>query len=266
MNITINQELRSYIDPLTTNEFEALERSILSEGCRDALVLWGDILIDGHNRHAICQKHGVDFKTVQNTRFNGIEDVMLWMIDNHLARRSVSDFQRGVLALRKKEIVEARLKLGTGRNEFTEAKNETAPEPATKQSREELAKTARISSNAITQIEKIQRAATPELVEAVRSGTISIHAAATVASLPAEQQIAAVAGGRKELQQAAKQVRDMRSGKKNVHTSTSDGAIEAITENTPSNVKIEALTAENIALKEKIAELTLALEAAHRSH
>ena len=30
------------------------------------------------------------------------------MIDNHLARRSVSDFQRGVLALRKKEIVAAR--------------------------------------------------------------------------------------------------------------------------------------------------------------
>ena len=37
-----------------------------------------------------------------------MEDVHLWMIDQHLGRRSVSDFQRGVLALRKREIVEAR--------------------------------------------------------------------------------------------------------------------------------------------------------------
>src|SRR5207245_518324 len=53
MNITINEELRSYIDPLTVNEYAALERSILAEGCRDALVLWGEVLIDGHNRYAI---------------------------------------------------------------------------------------------------------------------------------------------------------------------------------------------------------------------
>src|SRR4051812_47260390 len=104
MNITINEELRSFIDPLTANEFAALERSLLAEGCRDALVLWGEVLIDGHNRYALCKKHNIDFKTVQNTRFTSFDDVMLWMIDNHLARRSVSDYQRGVLALRKKDI------------------------------------------------------------------------------------------------------------------------------------------------------------------
>ena len=37
-----------------------------------------------------------------------MEDVHLWMIDQHLGRRSVSDFQRGVLALRKREIVAER--------------------------------------------------------------------------------------------------------------------------------------------------------------
>lgn len=40
MNIIVNEELKAYIDPLTTEEYEALERSILAEGCRDALVLW----------------------------------------------------------------------------------------------------------------------------------------------------------------------------------------------------------------------------------
>ena len=45
MNIIVNEELKAYIDPLTPDEFAALERSILTEGCRDALVLWGDVQI-----------------------------------------------------------------------------------------------------------------------------------------------------------------------------------------------------------------------------
>ena len=108
MDIVVNEELKAYIDPLTSDEYEALERSILVEGCRDALVLWGDVLVDGHNRYGICRKHGLPFQTVQNTRFQSIEDVHLWMIDQHLGRRSISDFQRGVLALRKREIVALR--------------------------------------------------------------------------------------------------------------------------------------------------------------
>ena len=100
MDIVVKEELKAYIDPLTADEHDALERSILAEGCRDALVLWGDVLVDGHNRYAICQKHGLPFQTVQNTRFQSIEDVHLWMIDQHLGRRSISDFVRGVLALR----------------------------------------------------------------------------------------------------------------------------------------------------------------------
>ena len=38
-----------------------------------------------------------------------MDDVHLWMIDNHLGLGSSSDFQRGVLALHKKEIVAARV-------------------------------------------------------------------------------------------------------------------------------------------------------------
>ena len=92
MHIVVNEELKAYIDPLTPEEHEALERSILAEGCRDALVLWGDVLVDGHNRYGICQKHGLPFQTVQHPQFKSMEDVHLWMIDQHLGRRSVSDF------------------------------------------------------------------------------------------------------------------------------------------------------------------------------
>jgi hypothetical protein len=114
MEIRIDEGLRAYIDPLTDDEREALERSLLAEGCRDALVLWGDLLVDGHNRYALCQKHGIPFETRQNTTFKSMEDVHLWMIENHLGRRSVSDFQRGVLALRKKRNPASPHRLGPG--------------------------------------------------------------------------------------------------------------------------------------------------------
>jgi hypothetical protein len=82
MNITVSEELRAYIDPLTPHEHEALERSLLAEGCRDALVLWGDVLVDGHNRYGICSRLGIAFNTVQNTQFKSMDDVHLWMIDH----------------------------------------------------------------------------------------------------------------------------------------------------------------------------------------
>jgi undecaprenyl pyrophosphate synthase len=209
LDIKINDELRSFVDPLTDIEYAALERSLQAEGCRDALVLWRDTLIDGHNRYEICKKHNIPFRTVHNNNFASLEDVMLWMIDNHLARRSVSDFQRGVLALRKKELVAARMAEQPPQEEGD--KNAPADDSSPPWStREDVARAARVSSNTISQIERIQKAATPQLREAVRTGTISINAAANVAQLPEEQQIAAVAGGRKELQQAARQVREQK--------------------------------------------------------
>ena len=247
MNITVNEELLAYIDPLTPEEHAALERSLLAEGCRDALVLWGEVLVDGHNRHGICTRHGIPFNTVQNTRFQSLADVHLWMIDQHLGRRSVSDFQRGVLALRRKDILSARLQPGAGEaSESALASDQHKPEPVP--TREAIAKSARISSNTVNQIEKIQKSAAPELVAALKAGTISINAAASVASLPLQAQVAAVAGGRKELQQAARQVRDSRAVAR-TEPESPEGVIARLRQT------ITELNAENAALKAKLAEL-----------
>ena len=210
MNIVINEELKAYIDPLTPEEDEALERSLLAEGCRDALVLWGQVLVDGHNRYRLCMKHGLPFKTLQHPQFKALEDVHLWMIDQHLGRRSVSDFQRGLLALRKREIIDERLRRQLAKGPVSAEAPEPVPVPTPLSSREAVAKAAKLSASQVQQIERIQKSATPELVTAVRTGAISINAAAAVASLSAQEQQAAVAGGKDELKQAAKRVREAR--------------------------------------------------------
>ena len=226
--IVVLPELKAYIDPLTPDEYEALEHSILDEGCRDALVLWGNILVDGHNRYGICQKHGLPFKTIQNERFQNMEDIHLWMIDQHLGRRSVSDFQRGVLALRKREIIaERRAAAAAAVNAAkadanTEVPWESETDPAIAaalantpkvpdqalDTREALARAARLSAGQVKMIETIQQKAAPEVVAAVKAGELSLNAAAVVATLPVEEQQAVAAEGADGLKQAAKRVRD----------------------------------------------------------
>ena len=281
MDIVVNEELKAYIEPLTPEEHDALERSILAEGCRDALVLWGDVLVDGHNRYGICQKHGLPFQTVQNPRFKSMEDVHLWMIDQHLGRRSLSDYQRGVLALRKREIVAER----RARRAAVESGAVAAPEaPATPEvvaapeaapaplppqdsleTREALARAARLSSSQVVLIEKIQKQGAPELVAAVKAGVVSINAAAAVATLPAEEQAAAAAAGAEELKQAAKRVRESRRkapaaspapAADDTPARTDEPVAEASV--TALQQRIAALEAENAALREELAALRAA--------
>jgi transcriptional regulator with XRE-family HTH domain len=258
LNIIINEELRSFIDPLTPVEYAALERSLQAEGCRDALVLWRDVLIDGHNRYDICQKHGIPFRTVHNNNFATLEDVMLWVIDNNLARRSVSDFQRGMLALRKKEIVAARAAAAPPEQAAEESADDAASPPWS--TREDVAKAARVSANTLSQIERIRKTAAPELVDAVRTGTISVSAAANVASLPPEAQVAAVAGGRKELQQAARQVREQKTGtrpKKEIETLAPEEQVKALrAEIRELKDRMATLLTENDVLKSKLAHMS----------
>lgn len=280
MNIVVLEELKAYIDPLTPDEHEALERSLLAEGCRDALVLWGDILVDGHNRYGICQKHGLPFQTVQNPNFHSMEDVHLWMIDQHLGRRSVSDFQRGVLALRKREIVaerRARAQAEKAAEPVPEAPTGDAPwegeapaaalaqvlEPRPLQSREDIARAARLSTSQVGMIEKIQKQAAPEVVAAVRSGDISLNAAAVVATLPAEEQRAAALAGKDELKQAAKRVRESRRKPRDEEATATDlpatGEVAASDETLALRQRITELEAENAALRQQVQMLSAQL-------
>lgn len=278
MELKIDEGLKAYIDPLTPDEHESLERSILSEGCRDSLVVWGDLLIDGHNRYGICRKHGLPFNTVQATQFKNMDDVHLWMIDQHLGRRSVSDFQRGVLALRKREIIaERRAAAAAAVNAAKAAQpaSEEAPwegetDPVVAQAlasvakvpdealdtREALARAARLSAGQVKMIETIQEKAAPEVVAAVKAGELSLNAAAVVATLPEEEQQAVAAEGADALKQAAKRVRDAKKKPKAAKAEAEESA-EAAPAASPEELqaRVTELEAENERLRLQVKTL-----------
>lgn len=92
--ILIDDEFQGLIPPLSEIERLQLEQNIEAEGCRDPLVVWmtesGDeILIDGHNRFEICERLGVQFRTV-GLEFASRTEVLDWIYRNQLGRRNLS--------------------------------------------------------------------------------------------------------------------------------------------------------------------------------
>jgi len=92
----LDSEFRALIPSLTSEEKYQLQESILKEGCRDALVLWKGILIDGHNRHEICRKNKIPFKTV-SLNLDTRAEVKNWIILNQLGRRNLTTEARNYL-------------------------------------------------------------------------------------------------------------------------------------------------------------------------
>jgi hypothetical protein len=98
--IVVREEFKVLIPPLTEEEFQQLENNILSEGVRDPIVLWDQgaelPIIDGHNRFAICSKHGLPFPH-RLMKFDSEDDVKKWMVTNQLGRRNLSSEQQSYL-------------------------------------------------------------------------------------------------------------------------------------------------------------------------
>jgi len=86
------------IPPLGQEELAQLEANVLAEGIREPLVVWKEqqVLVDGHNRYALAQKHGLDFR-VQLKEFEGREAAKSWMINNQLGRRNLTPEQQSYL-------------------------------------------------------------------------------------------------------------------------------------------------------------------------
>ncbi len=95
--ILISKELKEFILPLNNEEFSQLEKNLLKDGCREPLIVWKKndgqlVLVDGHNRYAICQIHGINFR-IKKVGFPSLEDVKIWMINNQMGRRNLTPDQ-----------------------------------------------------------------------------------------------------------------------------------------------------------------------------
>jgi N6-adenosine-specific RNA methylase IME4 len=96
MNLEIKKQFKDIIPPLTDAEFQQLESNILAEGIREAICTWNNVIIDGHNRYAIAQQHGLEFR-VKEYEFTSEFDAIDWIVDNQLGRRNLTELQKAYL-------------------------------------------------------------------------------------------------------------------------------------------------------------------------
>jgi N6-adenosine-specific RNA methylase IME4/DNA-binding XRE family transcriptional regulator len=170
----IDNEFRALIPPLTSEEYAQLEKSLQEEGCRDALVTWQGILVDGHNRYEICNKHGIAFKSIEKG-FANREKAKEWIILNQFGRRNLSAYDRSLLALKLKELFHNKAKENQGaRTDLTSVRILTNVD-----TKKELAQIAGVSHDTISRVEKIEEKAPPEVKAKIKSGELSINKAYT---------------------------------------------------------------------------------------
>lgn len=197
--IAIDSEFQSLIPPLSDDEYERLEKSILSEGVRDPIITWNGTIIDGHNRYNICQEHDIECPQVEK-QFASRDAAKIWIIGNQLGRRNLEAGQKAALVIERNEAkvrerarlrqVQAGKESGRGMardadslgsldpklSDVTQQFSLAETEPEKGRTAEILARQAGVGSATIKRALRIKKE-DPTLYEQVRKGEVAVTSA-----------------------------------------------------------------------------------------
>ena len=192
INLKIEPEFQSQIPPLTDDEFKQLEENILKEGkLISPLIVWGNTLVDGHNRYEIVQEHPeISFSTMP-LPFESREEVLAWICKNQLGRRNLTPEQKKFL-IGKQYSVEHRKPGGNGNNQYTVTteepvqeelcQNDTVPPTSAEASiRKQIAERNNVSESYVARSEKFMRGVQimdqmiPGMQEKILSGQFKVR-------------------------------------------------------------------------------------------
>ena len=104
--LVVDEELERVAPPLAENELEILKADIIEHGCKFPLIVWGDTIVDGHNRYRICKEEGIPFG-IEQMEFADKTEAKLWIVKNQLGRRNLKDYQRCEMVLPLEEEIRA---------------------------------------------------------------------------------------------------------------------------------------------------------------
>ena len=176
--LTVDSEFRDLIPPLNEEELKLLEASLVADGCESPLIVWNGVIVDGHNRYAICRKHGIPF-SIQEKNFSSRDDAMLWMLRNQLGRRNLNSYQRVELVLKFEPLVknaaEQRMMAGKAANPVpTLAQGQTKG-----RTRDHLSEAAGVSHGTFAKAKKLVQSADEETKRELRAGKVTVNRAYT---------------------------------------------------------------------------------------
>ena len=93
-HLTIDPEFKGKIPPLREEELKQLEENILADGVViNPLIVWDGVIVDGHNRYRILQKHPEIQFTTYEKQFSDRYAAIAWICKNQLGRRNLTPQQ-----------------------------------------------------------------------------------------------------------------------------------------------------------------------------
>ena len=192
----VDPEFKALIPPLTTEERSQLEQNILSSRkCYDPIILWDGFIIDGHNRFEICFRHGIEFQ-VKELTLPSREAAMVWILENQLSRRNLTEVARIEIVLLK----EALLREKARRNQSLAGGDKTRagallpevskPDFTPINVQADSAADAGVSKGTFYNFKQIMTHGSPELIEHVQSGKLKINTAHRILEINKKLRIA----------------------------------------------------------------------------
>jgi hypothetical protein len=127
------------------------------------LATWRGTLLDGHNRLAICNRHGISYDTAE-IELPDRESAKLWIEENQIGRRNLTTDQRGALAYRimqrrvaiskKQRAAKAGASHGSARNSGVHVSHQVETTP---RQRERTARELQISTRKLREIASLAK-------------------------------------------------------------------------------------------------------------
>ena len=183
-------EMEQLLPPLSAEQFSALEADILENGCYAPVIVNKDmVVIDGHNRLRICQKHSLPF-TIKVFSFADLLEAKQWALDTQKGRRNLDKWELGKIALKLKPEIEARAKANQGTR--TDLSVNSPKSLASVDTRKEMAQAVGIGEQAMGRITQLAEKAPQVLKDALESKEVSVNRGwrilKAVQQLPPEEQ------------------------------------------------------------------------------
>lgn len=180
--LIIDEEFRQILPPLDQSEFSTLEQMILREGILDPIFTWRGIIVDGHNRYTIAHKHDISFQT-RELSLPDRDAVKQWILEYQLSRRSITAYDKIVIALKYEASFKAMskknqsLSLGRGIKGRSTVEQPFSPIDVLK----ELGKIAGVGKTSVSKVKFILEYADDDTKKKCSEGRLPIHTAYLVA-------------------------------------------------------------------------------------
>ena len=166
-------EMAELLPPLSAEQLDALEADLIKNGCYAPIIINEDMaIIDGHNRQALCEKHGLPY-TMAVFSFEDLLEAKQWALDTQKGRRNLEKWELGKIALKLKPEIEAKARANQGTRTDLSA---TLPESSDSvDTRKELAEAVGLGERTMGKVMQIDENAPDAIKEALDKKELSIN-------------------------------------------------------------------------------------------